>query len=77
MFVNIVHFPAIIAGKDAEFRQWFAWSNEEYAKHERFISRKLLLPREGATTPPSSSTRVMTRSWPCTPAPPRPRQTGG
>ena len=47
MFINIIQFPAIIAGKDAEFRQWFAWSNEEYAKHEGFISRKLLLPREG------------------------------
>lgn len=47
MFINIVHFPPIKAGKDAEFRQWFAWSNKEYAKHKGFISRRLLLPREG------------------------------
>jgi len=47
MFVNIIHFPPIKEGKDAEFRQWFAWSNEEYAKRKGFISRKLLLPREG------------------------------
>lgn len=47
MFVNIIHFPPIKAGKDAEFRQWFTRSNEEYAKHTGFISRKLLLPREG------------------------------
>lgn len=47
MFVNIIHFPPIKAGKDAEFREWFAWSNQEYAKHKGFISRKLLLPREG------------------------------
>lgn len=47
MFVNIIHFPPIKDGKDAEFRQWFTWSNEEYAKHKGFISRKLLLPREG------------------------------
>jgi heme-degrading monooxygenase HmoA len=47
MFVNIIHFPPIQEGKDAEFRQWFTWSNEEYAKHKGFISRKLLLPREG------------------------------
>lgn len=47
MFVNIILFPPIKAGKDAEFREWFAWSNQEYAKHKGFISRKLLLPREG------------------------------
>jgi len=46
MFVNIIHFPPIKEGKDADFREWFAWSNEEYAKHKGFISRKLLLPRE-------------------------------
>jgi hypothetical protein len=23
MFVNIIHFPPIKAGKDAEFREWF------------------------------------------------------
>ncbi len=47
MFVNIVHFPPVKAGKDAEFREWFAWSNEQYAKHRGFISRRLLGPREG------------------------------
>ncbi len=46
MFVNIIHFPPIKAGKDAEFREWFEWSNREYAKHKGFISRKLLKPRE-------------------------------
>ena len=47
MFINIIHFPPIKEGKDAEFRQWFIWSNEEYSRHEGFISRRLLLPREG------------------------------
>ena len=47
MFVNIIYFPPIKEGKDAEFRQWFAWSNEVYARHKGFISRKLLLPRQG------------------------------
>jgi antibiotic biosynthesis monooxygenase (ABM) superfamily enzyme len=47
MFINIIHFPPIKAGKDAEFREWFAWSNKQYAKHKGFISRKLLIPREG------------------------------
>lgn len=47
MFVNIIHFPPIKPGKDAEFQAWFAWSNEQYARHKGFISRKLLKPREG------------------------------
>ena len=47
MFVNIIHFPPIKPDKDAEFLAWFAWSNEQYARHKGFISRKLLKPREG------------------------------
>jgi heme-degrading monooxygenase HmoA len=47
MFVNIIHFPAIKAGKDTEFLEWFTWSNAQYAKHKGFISRRLLKPREG------------------------------
>ena len=48
MFVNVIHFPAVKAGKDAEFREWFAWSNEQYAKHKGFIRRRLMLPRGGS-----------------------------
>ncbi|MBP1765345.1 MAG: antibiotic biosynthesis monooxygenase [Firmicutes bacterium] len=47
MLVNIVFFPPIKEGKDAEFRNWFVWTNEEYAKHKGFISRRLLKPQEG------------------------------
>ncbi len=47
MLVNIVEFPPIRPGKDAEFREWFAWSSREYAKHKGFIRRRLLRPREG------------------------------
>ena len=47
MFVNIVHFPSVKEGKDAEFREWFAWSNEVFARHTGFLSRKLLKPRKG------------------------------
>ena len=47
MFVNIMHFPPIKEGKDAEFRTWFAWSNEQYAKHKGFIRRSLLKPQKG------------------------------
>jgi len=47
MFINIIHFPPIEPDKDAAFREWFARSNEEYAKHKGFISRRLLRPRKG------------------------------
>jgi heme-degrading monooxygenase HmoA len=46
MFVNIIHFPKVKEGKDAEFRQWFADSNRAYAGHAGFIRRILLRPRE-------------------------------
>ena len=47
MFMNIMQFPPIKEGKDAEFREWFAWSNKEYAAVDGFISRKLLKARKG------------------------------
>jgi heme-degrading monooxygenase HmoA len=47
MFINIINFPPIREGKDTEFREWFNWSNKEYAKYAGFISRRLLKPREG------------------------------
>ena len=42
MFVVIINFPPIKAGKDAEFQEWFSWSNKEFAKHKGFINRRLL-----------------------------------
>ena len=42
MFINLIQFPAIKTGKEAEFKDWFAWSNTIYAKFEGFISRRLL-----------------------------------
>jgi len=47
MFVNLVNFPLIKPGKEAEFLEWFRWTNEIYAKHKGFISRTLLKPTEG------------------------------
>jgi heme-degrading monooxygenase HmoA len=44
MFIVIINFPPIKAGKDDEFRKWFAWSNKELAKHKGFINRRLLKP---------------------------------
>jgi heme-degrading monooxygenase HmoA len=47
MFVVIINFPPIKKGKDAEFREWFVWSNKEFAKNKGFISRRLLKPVKG------------------------------
>lgn len=47
MFVVIINFPPVKQGKDDEFRDWFAWSNREFAKYSGFISRRLLKPIEG------------------------------
>ncbi|MBA4395486.1 MAG: antibiotic biosynthesis monooxygenase [Desulfobacca sp.] len=44
MFVVIINFPAIKEGKDAEFQEWFAWSNTEFRKYPGFINRRLLKP---------------------------------
>jgi heme-degrading monooxygenase HmoA len=45
MFVSIAEFPAIKDGKETEFLEWFAWSNEEFAKFNGFIRRRLLKPQ--------------------------------
>jgi len=47
MFINIMQFPPIQPGKDAEFRQWFTWSNQQYAQYKGFIRRRLLKPVKG------------------------------
>lgn len=47
MFVAIISFPPIREGKDAEFREWFTWSNNEFAKNKGFLGRRLLRPMEG------------------------------
>lgn len=44
MFVNIVEFPPIVAGKEQEFEERFAWSNTLYEPFTGFISRRLLKP---------------------------------
>lgn len=44
MFVVLISFPPIKEGKDAEFREWFAWSNDEFSNHKGFIRRTLLKP---------------------------------
>ncbi len=44
MFVVVISFPPIKAGKDAEFREWFANTNEEFSHFKGFIRRRLLKP---------------------------------
>ncbi len=47
MFVVIVSFPPIKAGKEVEFENWFGWSNREFSNFPGFIRRRLLKPVEG------------------------------
>ena len=46
MFIVVVSFPPIKAGKIAEFEKWFVWSNEEFSSFKGFIRRRLLKPVE-------------------------------
>jgi hypothetical protein len=45
MFVNIVYFPPIEEGEDAEFLEWSIWSNEKYASQIRILQRMVGLNR--------------------------------
>ncbi len=47
MFVVIINFPPVKEGKDAEFREWFTWTNKEFGKYKGFIARRLLKPVKG------------------------------
>ena len=47
MFVNVVEFPPVAEGCDAEFRAWFEWSTTVYAGFEGFVSRRLLEDTKG------------------------------
>ena len=47
MFVVIINFPPIKAGKDAEFRAWFAEANKQFSSYKGFVSQRLLKPVKG------------------------------
>ena len=49
MFVVIISFPPIKAGKEAEFLHWFDSSNQTFSKFDGFLSRRLLKPLEEGT----------------------------
>jgi antibiotic biosynthesis monooxygenase (ABM) superfamily enzyme len=42
VFVNVVEFPPVAEGRDADFRAWFEWSTTVYAAFEGFVSRRPL-----------------------------------
>lgn len=37
MFVNVVEFPPVADGRDADFRAWFDWSTSVYADNEQGV----------------------------------------
>lgn len=47
MFVAIINFPPVKAGREKEFREWFEWSNNEMSKFKGFLRRRLLKPVKG------------------------------
>jgi heme-degrading monooxygenase HmoA len=49
MFINIMQYPPIPTDQEEKFRQWFKWTNQEYAKQPGFISRRLLKARKQGT----------------------------
>ncbi len=46
-FVNLINFPPVKPGKDAEFIEWFENSSKVFSRHPGFISRTLLKSTEG------------------------------
>lgn len=48
MFVAVVHFPPVPVQRDAEFRAWFTWSNNQLRDSAGLAGRRLLRDREGA-----------------------------
>lgn len=49
MFVVLINFPLIKVGREAEFEEWFAWSNQQFARFNGFVGRRLLKPIAGGT----------------------------
>ncbi len=47
MFIVIISFPPIKPGKESEFQEWFAASNQQFSQFKGFIKRRLLKPTEG------------------------------
>ena len=50
MFVAIARFPEVPAEREAEFRAWFAWSNDQLRDIDGLQSRQLLHASDGTYT---------------------------
>lgn len=48
MFVAVVRFPAVPADRDADFREWFAWSNDQLRDAAGLAGRRLLQGGDGS-----------------------------
>jgi len=60
MFIAIAQFSQIKAGRDAEFIEWFAWSNQEFATFKGFFRRRLLKPSSGFFVTQGKEVRIFT-----------------
>jgi heme-degrading monooxygenase HmoA len=50
MFVAIARFPEVPTEREAEFRAWFAWSNDQLRDIDGLESRRLLRATDGSYT---------------------------
>jgi hypothetical protein len=48
MYVAIVQFPTVPAERDQDFRDWFAWSNDQLRETAGLRSRRLLRAPNGS-----------------------------
>jgi len=50
MFVAIARFPDVPTAREAEFRAWFAWSNDQLREIDGLKGRRLLQAADGSFT---------------------------
>jgi len=50
MHIAIARFPAVPAERDNDFRDWFAWSNDQLRGTEGLMARRLLRAPDGSYT---------------------------
>ncbi len=50
MFIAIARFPEVPTEREAEFRAWFAWSNDQLREVDGLQGRRLLRAADGSYT---------------------------
>lgn len=50
MHIAIARFPTVPADRDQEFRDWFAWSNDQLRETAGLKGRRLLRAQDGSYT---------------------------